>query len=240
MILCKNCGVELEPDMKICPLCEEPVVPGTYTKENKLKKEKGGVKTYRDFETRTLSKPQRKAVWELISIILILLVIATGLINYIINRQISWSEYPIAICLIIFSYVSSFTYLNRRREAQLLFSFIASSFFILILDLITGGVDWALQLGIPLLFSANFIFIGLMATVRMSRQRGVNVIAYYFMAVPLLCFCIEIISDLYFRNTINFFWSLIVGACLIPVALVLLFMHYKLKKGQDLNKTFHI
>lgn len=240
MIICNNCGVELEPDMEVCPLCETPVnqeVPvegaGALQKRSAQKKT-----TY--FETRNMSSPQRKAVWELVSIILILLIVATSLINYIINQEISWSEYPVAVCLIIFSYVSSFAFLNRKREIQLLCAFVSASILILALDTFTGGNNWALRLGIPLLFSTNIIFIGLLSVFRISRQRGINLIAYSFLAAALLCVCVETITDLYIFNHIRMAWSLIVCACVIPVAAVLLFMHYRMKKGRDLNKTFHI
>ncbi|WP_224994775.1 DUF6320 domain-containing protein [Cesiribacter sp. SM1] len=187
-----------------------------------------------------MSRPQRKAVWELVSIILILLITATSLINYIINKAISWSEYPVVVCLVIFSYVSSFAFLNRKREVQLLCSFVTASALILALDTFTRGDRWALQLGIPLLFFTNIIFIGLSAAFRISRQRGINLIAYSFLAAALLCVCVETITDNYIFNHITLTWSLIVCACVIPVAAVLLFMHFRLKKGRDLNKTFHI
>lgn len=240
MIICNNCGVELDPDMKVCPLCETPVnqeVPVEGARA--VHRTKGRNKsTY--FETRDMSSPQRKAVWELVSIILILLIVATSLINYIINKEISWSVYPVAVCLIIFSYVSSFAFLNRKREIQLLCAFVAASLFILALDFFTSGNSWALRLGIPILFSTNIIFIGLLSIFRISRQRGINLIAYSFLAAALLCVCVETITDLYIFNHVRLAWSLIVCACVIPVAAVLLFMHYRMKKGQDLNKTFHI
>lgn len=240
MIICNNCGVELEPDMNLCPLCETPVnndIPVEATKESPKK-----VRLHRQtsFESRKMDLPQRKAVWELVSIILILLIGATSLINYIINKEISWSEYPVAVCLIIFSYVTSFAYLNKRREIQLLCAFVISSVFIFVLDTFTGGNSWALRLGIPILFFSNIIFIGLLSVFRISRQRGINLIAYSFLAAALLCVGVEAITDLYIFNHIKMAWSLIVCACVIPVAAVLLFMHYRMKKGQDLNKTFHI
>ena len=239
MIICNNCGVELEPDMDVCPLCQQPVSADVVT-DRKAGTEKQRQEKPASTDDRTMSKPQRKAVWELVSIILILLVVATSLINFIINKAISWSEYPVAICLIIFSYVSSFALVNKRREAQLSLAFVASSLFILVLDHLTGGRNWAFQLGIPLLFFANIILIGFLAAIRLAKQRGINLIAFAFLAAALLCLATEVIADLYIKDTIDLVWSLIVSACVILVAAVLLFMHYRLKKGRDLNKTFHI
>lgn len=239
MIICNNCGVELEQDMEICPLCQQPVsadaMAGRKAEDNKAR-QAGSI----DTDNRSMSKPQRKAVWELASIILIILVIATSLINFIINKKISWSEYPVAICLIIFSYVSSFTFLNKRRVIQLFFAFVTASLFILVADNLTGGRSWALLLGVPLLFFSNLIFGVLLAVIHSAKQRGINLIAFSFIAAAVACLAIEAIVDLYTKDHIDLVWSLIVAACAFLVAVVLFFMHYRLKKGQDLNKTFHL
>ena len=241
MVICNNCGVELEPDMDVCPLCETPIKKEAPVKEGaKAANKTPGRKKATQFEKRDMSRPQRKAVWELVSIVLILLIVATGLINFIINKEISWSEYPVAVCLIIFSYVTSFAFLNKSRVVQLLCAFVTASLFILGLDIFTSGTSWALRLGIPLLFFSNIIFIGLLSVFRISRQRGINLIAYSFLAAALLCVGVEAVTDMYIFNHIRMAWSLIVSACVIPVAAVLLFMHYRMKKGRDLNKTFHI
>ncbi len=193
MIICKNCGVELE-----------------------------------------------QAVWELVTIIVVLLIIATSVINYIITKEISWSEYPLALYLMVFAYITSFAFLKMRRSIQLLVAFAGASVLIFVLDTITSGSNWALRLGIPLLFFANLVFAGLILVFRISRQRGINLIAYSFLAVSLLCVFVEAITDLYLFDNIRLTWSLIASACIIPVAAVLLFMHYRMKKGRYLNKTFHI
>lgn len=123
---------------------------------------------------------------------------------------------------------------------QLFYAFVMASLFILVIDSVTGGANWALWLGVPLLFFVNLIFIGLLAVIRSAKQRGINLIAFTFIAAAILCLTIEATVDLYTKQHIDVVWSLIVTACVLLVAAVLLFMHYRLKKGQDLNKTFHI
>lgn len=239
MINCKHCGVELEPDMDVCPLCKQPVSPNKST-DKPGKKYEPQQKGTTDFETRVMSKNQRKSVWELVSIILVLLVLTTSVINLIISKDISWSEYPVAVCLIIFSYVSSFSFINKKREIQLVMAFVFASVFIFVLDYFTAGQNWAIHLGIPLLFFTNIISVGLFVVFRYSKQHGINLIAYTFLAASLLGICTEVIIDLYKHHEINLVWSLIIVASAIPVAIVLLFMHYRLKRGRDLSRTFHI
>lgn len=243
MIICKNCGVELEPDMEYCPLCEEPVKDGFKVKlkeEKEKDTEKPGWTKQTSPYKKIMSHPQRKATWELVFFILILISIITSLLNYILNKEISWSQYPVAVCMIIFSYISFFAFLHTRTEIQFFFGFISASALILLLDFITGRENWSLRLAIPLLLFTNIVIILLIKIIHFSKQRGINLIAYSFLAAALLCISIEVIVDLYINNQISLTWSLIVSACVLPISLVLLFMHYRLKKGTDLNKTFHI
>jgi len=229
MVICNNCGVELEPEMKVCPLCEQPVNSNVADKKNKSGPD----------ETRLMSQPQRKATWEVVSVIVILTMIATSVINVIINKEFSWAEYPVAICLILFSYISVFAFLNKRREVQILSVMISASVLILILDELTDSRNWALYLGIPLIFVTNLTAIGLIRIIKRTRQRGINLLAYSILACALLTVCIEFILNRYLHD-LKLMWSLIVCASAVPVSAVLLFMHFKLKKGRDLNRTFHL
>lgn len=237
MIICKNCGVELEPDMSLCPLCEEPVTSGSDQTMAELN-------FHEKFNSEEQIKPgnriQRKAAWKLIVFILILSSIITSSLNIILNKEISWSQYPVAVCMIVFSYISFFTFLNTRKELKYLFGFVSSSVLILLLDLITGGQNWSLRLAIPLLLLINLVIIVFLEIIRFSKKRGVNLIAYSFLAAAMLCIGTEIVIDFYIKDKVNLIWSLIVSACVLPISLVLLFMYFRLKKGNDLNKTFHI
>lgn len=237
MIICKNCGVELEPVMEFCPLCNQPVESGD-GKPSVTAHEKTRASSYSD--GITMNRPQRKAIWELVSVILVLIIIITSLINYVVNGKISWSEYPVATSLVLFSYITFFAFLERSREVKVLFVWISSSLLIFLLDITTGQPLWAWRLGIPLLFYVNIIIVGLIEVIKFSKERGVNLIAYFFLAAALFCIGIEFTIDHYLGTHTRLVWSLIVSACVVPIATILLFMHFRLKKGRNLKKTFHI
>jgi hypothetical protein len=230
MIICKNCGVELEPDIDFCPLCEGSVGNTVVTDRPVLKHDFSGAD----------QKLHRKAIWELVSIIFILIIVVTSLLNYCLNKKISWSEYPVAICLISFSYVSGFVFLNKRRKFHIVVAFLTSSIFVLALDQLTGGLKWSLRLGIPLLLCINIIFGSLILIINSIKQKGINIIAYSMLASALFCILVEAILDSYIKGYMHLVWSLIVSACVFPVASVLLFVHFRMKKGNDLSKIFHV
>lgn len=234
MVICKNCGVELEEDMLNCPLCGEPVngagtaqQPATDTRQ---------VLTY----GQKMSGPQKKFTWEIVSLILLSAIAATFIVDFIINRDITWSEYPVSVSLIIFSYISLFAFWQQRTIIQMAGGFILSSLFLVLLDVLTGGIYWSVKLGIPLLFTTNTIATVLITVIRTSKYKGINLVAYTLLGGAVLCICIEGVLSFFLTGLFHIEWSVIVAACTVPVVLVLVFVHFRMKKGRYLSKTFHI
>lgn len=234
-MICKNCGVELEDNMIICPLCGQPVNEEPLRKETRKVFDQG-LTTH----PHTMSHPQRKLTWEVVSLILISGAIATFVVNFIINKRITWSEIPAACCLTIFCYVSLFAFWNQSTLMRMTGGFVLSSLCLVILDALTAGIYWSIRLGIPLLLASNLIIGVLIILIRSSKYKGINLLAYAFLGASILCICIEGIISLFKESLIYFDWSVIVAFCIIPVVLVLLFVHFRLKKGQSLEKTFHV
>jgi hypothetical protein len=238
-IFCPDCGVELEADMEYCPLCgravNSPVVPG-----EELQKKMPAAHASFYAPTGRMSPPQKKVTWEVVTIILLSLIIATGIIDVSINRQITWSEYPIAICLVIFAYISFFAFWAQTTLVQLGAGCLMAALLLFALDTFLSGTAWVLKLGIPILFLANIILGLFLVIIRRTRQKGLNLIAYAFVLTAMLCVGIEAILRVYLQHAFRLQWSIIVVACVLPVCVVLLFMHFRYKKGRDLKKTFHI
>jgi len=234
---CKNCGVELEENMINCPLCGELV--GANDSASNIQN-KNLVLEQSSFRQAKMSRPQKKFTWEIVSIILLSGAVASFVVDFFINKGITWSEYTVAIGLTIFSYVSLFAFWEQQTIMEIIGGFVVSSFFLTLLDALTNGISWSIQLAIPLLFAANFILILLIAVIRRSKFKGVNLIAFSFIAAALLCICTDAILSYFKNHFLQLRWSIIVSACVIPVTVVLFFVHYRLKKGRNLKRTFHI
>lgn len=236
-MVCKNCGVELEDNMLICPLCSTPVTGDDGKADNR----KPDLTEQPDFQEprKAMNQPQKKFTWEIVSIILLSATIAAFSIDFIINKSITWSEYPVAINLAIFTYISLFVFWNVKTFIRLIGCFVLSSFFFVSLDALTSGIQWSVTLGIPLLFTGNMVAAVLIAVIRTSRYKGVNLIGYGFVAAAMQSVFVDSILSLFKTGTIHPGWSLIVVACVIPVVLVLLFVHFRLKRGRRLERLFH-
>jgi hypothetical protein len=240
MNICNNCGVELEPNMKICPLCgkaanEKAPEPGS--KESEQNRLSG--KSYFNYASLT-KKQRRKLFWELSGIILFSGIIVTFIINLIINKSITWSKYTVTVCLVIFLNTTLISFLQRKTLLLFIGSFILTSILLLLLDMYNQNIGWAVKLGIPFLFSFYCISLILILLIKHSNHRGLNILAWVFIAMGLYTICIEGIISLYTRKLFYLHWSIIVMVCMIPISVVLLFIHYRLKKGIDFKRFFHI
>ncbi|CAL1517249.1 hypothetical protein MMC2321_00980 [Chitinophaga sp. MM2321] len=230
--------MELEEGIAFCPLCGVPV-NGQAGSEHTHFHLTGEGPQFTGGHVK-MSRPQRKFTWEIASIILLSGAIASIAINLIISKKITWSEYPLAISLTIFSYVSIFTFWNQKTIPRMAAGFIVSCFFLVMLDTLTRNISWEVKLGIPLLLASNLVMALLIAVIRVAKYKGINLIAYSFLGSAILCICIEGILSFYRNGSFHLDWSIIVAACTVPVSIVLFFVHFRLKRGQNLERTFHI
>ncbi|MFC2137639.1 DUF6320 domain-containing protein [Bacteroidota bacterium] len=240
MNYCKNCGVELDEKMNFCPLCGELVEDKIVNKEYlKSAQPQPKEKLLSDYESLT-QKQRRKLFWELSGIILISGIIVTLIINIIINKSITWSKYSVTISLVLLINTTIVTFWRNRIILMFVVSFISTSILLILLDIYYLNIGWGIRLGIPFLFSFYFITLLLAMLVRIFKQRGFNLLACFFIAIGLLTICIEGIISVYTKKIFYLHWSLIVIVCMIPISAILFFIHYRLKKGIDLKRVFHI
>lgn len=241
MIYCKNCGVELEENMNFCPLCGERT--GDEIPENKehlpLQNIVHEERLLSDF--KELTQNQRRILfWELSGIILISGMIVTFIIDLIINKGITWSKYPVSVCLTLFVNITLIVFLRKKILILLTGSFLTTSILFILFDMYNKNKGWGIKLGIPLIFAFYLVVLILIKIIRNSRQHGINLIAYFLIAAGIFSLCIEGIISLQTKNRLDLQWSLIVVASLLPVSAILLFIHYRLRKGTELKRFFYI
>jgi len=234
MIVCKNCGVELDDDVQHCPLCGE-LVAGDGSIVSSPQSHQWPLPYPGE-----MTPPQKKLTWEIVSVVLLSVIMATLLIDYILNRQVTWSEYPVAVSLTAFAYVSLFAFSRQRIGVRMAGGFLLGSIFMIVLDALTAGVGWSTGLGVPLLLAANVVTGVLILSIRKSKYRGLNLVAYFVVAAAMLTVFLEGILSRFRSGTFEVDWSVIVAGCAMPVVLVLLFLHFRLKKGSHLERTFHV
>lgn len=241
MNYCKNCGVELDENMNFCPLCGKNIADETLQHKENLYYQKTiqEERILSDFKELTQVQ-RRKLFWELSGIILISGMIVTVIIDLIINKGITWSKYSVSICLVLFVNITLIVFVRKKIFILLIGSFLSTSILLMLFDLYNKNMEWGARFGIPLIFSFYLIVFVLVSLVRSSRQRGINLIAYFLIATGFLSLCTEGIISFQIKERLDLQWSVIVLSSVLPVSAILFFIHYRLRKGTDLKRFFYI
>jgi hypothetical protein len=229
--VCPNCKVELEAGMDTCPLCDESETrkPKTISRAK--------------YASELLQLSERKSMvyaWELSAIIAFSAILILFIVDLVVERGIYWSLFAITAIGGIFLMLTSFIFL-LRRPIWLAITVIASLLSALFLfDLIRAPLNWFFALGLPIGLSFGLVFSLLLFLLNRLKFRGFNVLGFILIFISGLCFPIEVFADLYMHNEVDIEWSAIAAASMLPISWVLLFLHYRLKKGNDLRSFFHV
>jgi hypothetical protein len=241
MMQCSNCGVETEENASFCSLCGEPLVDETtgnqwFEKSGRIGREE---KMRTDYQ-RLTGFQKRKIFWKISGLILISGIIITLIIDFTGNQNITWSKYPATISLVLFINFTLNTYLHHKWLLLAGLSFISFILLFFLFDLYAGETGWKTELGIAVLFVVYVTVFSLIYLILNAKQKGLNVIAWSLLATGILSVCTEAMISIYIYGRIITGWSLIVIVSAAIISLLLLYIHYRLRKATDLKRFFHI
>lgn len=230
MKICKQCRVELEPWMDVCPLCEVAVADGDTTKQIRNQQ-------YPAYDER---KPGllKRIFLQITCVLLLSGILATVIINLAMVGRVTWSVYPMTICAIVLSYVFSLGLWTTKLLLQIATGWVASTAVLALVQWYIGD-DWPLRLALPILCSINVIIMLLALILLNLSVKGLNIVAILFIGAAVLCLAVEAILSRYFQEEFRLSWSVVVSACLLPVTAIIVFMHFKTRNNADLEKIFH-
>ncbi|NMC40900.1 MAG: hypothetical protein GYA43_06980 [Bacteroidales bacterium] len=232
MIICVNCGVELDDGTDRCPLCGMDPAEKACRDEITSGSPSGIIKLQK--------KENRRYLWELIGILAFSGIAVCTVIDLLIRKGLGWSlisDVSIAAAWVIIT-----LYLFVYKEPLVFFlsvmlTVLAALFSIAFLG---DAMEWFLPVGLPVTLAAFMSAAAVVILYRAAHFRGLNILASALVILSGLCIIIEILLDRYNNASTDLRWSLIVAASILPVSLIFFFYHYRLKKGNRLDSFFHI
>jgi phosphatidylserine synthase len=232
MNLCSNCGVELEENLKQCPLCGN--------KQSDPADGKAETMNYPSDIIHLHKKETRKNIWELSGIIAFSGIAVCTIVDLVIGKGVKWSLF--ADVSIISAWLFLTFILLRFRKPWILITGLSSTllFMLLMFDLISEKAHWFIPVGLPVALSAVLLVCLNVILYKFARFKGFNILAIIFLSVAGFCILLEIILDRFVKGHVNVRWSLLAAVSILPIALVLLFVHYRMKKGNKLDRYFHV
>ena len=239
MALWKWCGVEIDDSAETCPLCGRGLNAGDVLGEN----EPVNLQIMPEFvdEIRPLSVKQRtRLVWEISTLMFISAVIVVLFVDLISNRRITWSVYPIIATGFAWVLSSLTSFFYKHPIVLFLGAYIDALALLLLIDIASGGPLWFILVGLPIT-SSLFLVLGILGIIapRIER-RGLNIPAFILLGIGVFTMGIEVTIDWYLFHIFSLSWSGLVLVSVSPVAIILLFIHYRLRKYVDLKRFFHL
>lgn len=232
MVICINCGVELDESLMRCPLCG---------------KDPRSVKEQDDQLSQSISesvqypgKENKKYLWELSGIITFSGIVICTIVDLLTVKGLSWSLISDTALLGIWTILTLFHLVHRRPlilSSGILLTILIALFLI---NLFTPGISWFFPLAFPVTISLSIATAIIIILYKAAHFKGLNIIAAGFLVLSGFCIITEIILDKFHTGSTELRWSLITGVSALPFALVLFFYHYRLKKGKQLDSFFHI
>lgn len=236
MPYCSKCGVEVDSDIKKCPLCQF-TIPEIEELNSDLSKFPIAINEYPQQLTNLKIKIFKSIAIFFISTIIILL-----LLNRKISGGITWSKYTSLIfsAMVMYAFFG-FGFIKSFKKA---FTGVAMTTIALLflIDAIKGGLTWFAPIGLPIVLAIFFIVMIIVYISKKSRSRGLNVIAYSLLGISVLCLVIEFCLTNYVYGFVDLSWSTIVCVQLFALSVILFYIHYRFpeKYKNRIKRFFHV
>lgn len=232
MSICVHCGVELDPGFMVCPLCGKNPETGAEETADHASHPSAILKIHK--------RENKKTIWEISGILAFSGVAICLIVDLLIDHGIQWAHFSSAILLMVWA-IHTLLFFCRKRPLLLLGGVMTTVMVtLLLIDLLGGGVRWFLPAGLPIT-AAAFLLAGiLLLFTRVIPLKGLNFIGVILLLIAVFCILTEITLDLFVTGRVKLRWSLITAISIFPVAMILFFYHYRLKRGRRLDTIFHV
>ena len=224
----------MEEDVSSCPLCGFPV-----GKEN-ITEIMDKSEHYPSDIILLHKKETRRHIWELSGIITFSGIVVCTIVDLVIHKNLSWSLYAdtsilaswICLTLILLAFRKYFLIVPGLLVSMLTMLFL--------FNLFSSPVNWFYGIALPVTIALFIAVIIISLLWKVAHFRGFNILAIAFLVLSGFCIISEVFIDKYVSGKVDIRWSAIVAVSILPIALVLLFVHYRMKKGKRLDSYFHV
>ena len=235
MPYCSRCGVEVDAVVTACPLCDAPI--------QKLPKDDGS--PWPEDEAPgpapvPLNTDERKAIARTITTLGFLipaLVVLT--VDWFVSRRMGWSLYVLVSLGAGWLWAIVPLLFNRRPYLLISIETAVAMALEAAVALLEGNSDWLLPIGIPIVALAGLLTAGVTAMARSSPRLGGNLAGWILAAIAILSVATDMLVGAWLRESWKPGWSIIVASTTVPIAFLLLYLHYRPSKQTRLRRYFH-
>lgn len=241
MAFCPRCGVQLDRDVRVCPLDGTPIPALEGDTTETLAPWPAVDPLAKHYLTG--AEIRERALLVLSALLLLPIFVVTAIDFYASGGfeggSLSWSLRVSWILLCSFLYVVvGFNLYHAFLYVSLGYLGITAAL-LLGLDFFDTASDWFLTLGLPILLSLAVILVLDYLFILKTRNKGFNVFGAILAGIAAFLIALDVLIGLYLRGALLLSWSLLTTLILLPLAFYLFFLHYGLRRRLDLGRTFH-
>lgn len=233
MSYCVNCGVELEPSLQVCPLCNTPVMnPNERNKDipsSPYPVNKGQVETVK-----------RKDLGILLSVVLIATSVTCLLLNLLVFHTSLWSllVIGICICLFVFTFPAVF-YSKTPLYISLLADGIAIAVYLFLISRLTSSDVWFWQLGLPIAILLTGMMEIYTLLARIFPFTILSGALYLFIEIPAFCVSLELLIRHLLNHHYAITWSAVVLTVCVIIDIALITILAKKRLRNEVRRRLH-
>lgn len=211
MSYCVNCGVELNPGARACPLCgtpawnPDPAAPA-----------------YFPTHSAAVQPASRRDAAILLTAMLTSVSLCCGLLNLFLPTERPWSFYVIGAAVMLWVWFALPMVLRRLPVFFRLTADVAAiGIYVWLISIDLGGARWFRGLALPIIGWAGVLVFLLSFLLRGGRRSILSTLSLAIGAAGLLAMGIEFCIDRYFRSLWQPGWSLVVLAVCVGLIIPL-------------------
>lgn len=234
MSYCVNCGVELNPGARECPLCRTPVVNPSCPADAA----EPGFFPVRREEVAPVS---RREAALLLSAMLLSVAICCGLLNLVFYSDIWWSFFiGGAMAMLWVWFVPPLLVQRMFIWVRLTLDVLAVGAYICLIAIALDGMGWFLGLALPIIAAAVLVIPLLYWIIRTRRCSLLVTAVLVLMAIGLLAVLTEFICDRYLSGGWLPGWSMVVLASCVGLSVPLIIVRRIPSLREEARRKFHM
>ena len=233
MSYCVNCGVELEPSLKECPLCHTPVL-------NPKQSIHMNAPTPYPTVRGQVEMVKRKDLGILLSVVLSATSLTCLLLNLLVFQSSLWSLLVIGICICLFVFAfPAVIYTKSPIYLSLLADGAAVGIYLYMLSYLTPSKDWFYAIGLPIVITLTVLIEIFTLCARKFPFTVLSASLYFFIEVPILCIIIELLIRYYLNGALCIVWSAVVLTVCTIIVIALITILAKKRLRNEVRRRLH-
>lgn len=203
MPYCVNCGVELAPSEKACPLCETPVLHPTQPWQEPQ------AYPYPQRLEMVTHRINRRYGAHLATVALMIPLALSLLVDLLDGGGMTWSAYVLGAGACLFAIVLLPFYVVKEKPYLFLaIDEAACAAYLMLIGWQVGSMEWVWFIGLPLALALG---LGVQLAVFLGRRRDkqpLDLLADITIILAALMILVELLVDRYFAGVVHLTWSI--------------------------------